>query len=377
MVRSSRVAVVGGGVIGLACAWRAAAAGFAVTVHDPAPGSGASWVAGGMLAPVTEVLPGEDDVLALGAASLDRWPGFAAELAATGTDPGLRTEGTLTVAVDPADRAELDRLGEHLARLGRDVDMLRGRSLRLAEPSLGPAVRSALSVPGDLAVDNRALLTALLAACRASGVEFEPSRCEALPAADVVLLAAGAHSGALHPALRGMIRPVKGEVLRLRARRGVPPPPSRTVRAVVGGRHCYLVPRGGERVVLGATQYEVGFDTEVTAGGVRQLLDDAERVLPAIGEYALEESSAGLRPGSPDNLPLIGSLEPGVLVATGHSRNGILLAPLTAEAVLALLRGAAMPPEVAPAEVSRLTRPGGISEGGNAVTDGRGERSEA
>jgi glycine oxidase len=377
MVRSSGVAVVGGGVIGLACAWRAAAAGFAVTVHDPAPGSGASWVAGGMLAPVTEALPGENDVLALGVASLDRWPSFATELSAAGTDPGLRTE----VAVDPADRAELDRLGEHLARLGRDVEVLRGRSLRLAEPSLGPAVRCALSVPGDLAVDNRALLAALLAACRSAGVEFEPSRCETLPSADVVLLAAGAHSGALHPALRGVIRPVKGEILRLRARRGVLAPPSRTVRAVVGGRHCYLVPRDRKRVVLGATQHEVGFDTDVTAGGVRQLLEDAERVLPAIGEYALEESSAGLRPGSPDNLPLIGSLEPGVLVATGHSRHGILLAPLTAEAVLALLRGAPVPPEAALAEVNRFAPAMGISGGaprrGNAVTHGRDERSEA
>jgi glycine oxidase len=380
MVRSSGVAVVGGGVIGLACAWRAATAGFAVTVHDPAPGSGASWVAGGMLAPVTDALPGEDDVLALGAASLDRWPSFAAELAAAGTDPGLRTEGTLAVAVDPADRAELDRLGEHLARLGRTVDLLRGRSLRLAEPSLGPAVRSALSVPGDLAVDNRALITALLAACRASGVAFEPSRCETLPPADVVLLAAGAHSGTLHPTLREVIRPVKGEVLRLRARRGALPPPSRTVRAVVGGRHCYLVPRADERVVLGATQHEVGFDTDVTAGGVRQLLDDAERVLPAIGEYALEETSAGLRPGSPDNLPLIGSLEPGVFVATGHFRHGILLAPLTAEAVLALLRGVPAPPEVAPAEPHRFARagavPGCASGRGNAFLPGRDQRSE-
>jgi len=345
-VHGSTVAVVGGGVIGLSCAWRAAAAGFDVTVHDPDPGSGASHVAGGMLAPVTEALPGEDDVLALGSASLQRWPAFAAELAADGADPRLRVEGTLTVAVDAADRAELDRLGERLARLGREVDVLRGRSLRRVEPSLGPAVRYALSVPGDLAVDNRALLRALLVACRGRGVRFSPMRCSTLPAADVVLIAAGAHSGALHPALRGAVRPVKGEILRLRARTGALPPPTRTVRAVVGARHCYLVPRDGGRVVLGATQYEVGFDTDVTAAGVRQLIEDAERVLPAIAEYALEESSAGLRPGSPDNLPLIGWLEPGVLVATGHYRNGILLAPSTAEAVLALLRGAPMPAEV-------------------------------
>ncbi|MQA15213.1 MAG: glycine oxidase ThiO [Pseudonocardiaceae bacterium] len=379
------VAVVGGGVIGLSCAWRAAAAGFHVTVHDPAPGSsGASHVAGGMLAPVTEAMPGEEDVLALGSASLARWPEFAAELgAAAGCDPGLRTEGTVAVALDPADRAELDRLADYLRRIGREVEVLRGRELHRAEPALGPAVRHGLSVPGDLAVDNRALLAALLAGCRRAGVGFEPARCEVAPPADVVVLAAGARSGGLHPRLREAIRPVKGEILRLRARRGALPPPSRTVRAVVGGRRCYVVPRDGGRVVLGATQYEVGFDDDVTAGGVRALLDDAERVLPAIAEYALEESAAGLRPGSPDNLPLIGELEPGVLAATGHHRNGMLLAPLTADAVQALLRGVPVPAEARPADPARLT--GGQVACGQVVSGdashgshrhSQGERSE-
>lgn len=353
---SSTVAVVGGGVIGLSCAWRAAAAGFAVTVHDPAPGSGASRVAGGMLAPVTEAVPGEEDLLALGAAGLLRWPRFAADLAAAGADPGLRREGTLVVALDPGDRAELDRQAEQLSRMGREVRVLLGRQARSAEPSLGPEVRRALSVPGDLSVDNRALIDALLLACRRAGVRFDTQTCAELPRADAVVLAAGAHSAALHPALHGVIRPVKGEILRLRRRRGALPPPSRTVRAVVGGRHSYLVPRPGERVVLGATQREVGFDSEVTAGGVRELLTDAERVLPAIAEYVLEETAAGLRPGSPDNLPVIGELDRGVFAATGHHRNGILLAPLTAEAVLALLRGERPPEEAAAADPARLGR---------------------
>ncbi|HEY6424168.1 MAG TPA: glycine oxidase ThiO [Pseudonocardiaceae bacterium] len=333
---SRSVAVVGGGVIGLSCAWRAASAGFAVTVHDPAPGSGASHVAGGMLAPVTEAVPAEQEVLALGAASLRRWPDFAAELAAAGADPGLCTRGTFVVALDPGDRAELDRLADQLSRMGRQVGVLSGAQARRAEPSLGPEVHRALSVPGDISVDNRALLDALLNACRGVEVEFCGQRCAELPAADVVVVAAGAHSGALHPALARAIRPVKGEILRLRSRSGALPPPSRTIRAIVAGRHSYLVPRQGGRVVLGATQREVGFDTEVTAGGVRELLTDAERVLPAIAEYWLEETAAGLRPGSPDNLPVIGELEPGVLAATGHHRHGILLAPLTADAILAL-----------------------------------------
>jgi len=351
---SSTVAVVGGGVIGLSCAWRAASAGFTVTVYDPAPGSGASHVAAGMLAPVTEAVPVEPEVFALGAASLRRWPDFAAELASAGADPRLRTGGTLAVALDPGDRAELDRIAEQLSRMGRAVEALSGRQVRRVEPSLGPQVCQALSVPGDLSVDNRALLNALLAACRGAGVQFRAQHCRQLPSADVVILAAGAHSAALHPTLHRAIRPVKGEILRLRCRPGTLPPPSRTVRAIVGGRRSYLVPRDGGRLVLGATQREVGFDTDVTPGGVRELLTDAERALPALAEYALEEAVAGLRPGSPDNLPVIGELEPGVLAATGHHRHGILLAPLTAEAVLALLRGEAVPGVVGPAAPARL-----------------------
>lgn len=348
------VAVVGGGVIGLSCAWRAARAGFSVTVHDPAPGTGASYVAGGMLAPVSEAVPAEPEVLALGAASLRRWPNFAAELTTAGADPRLRTHGTLAVAVDPGDRADLDRIAEQLARMGRQVEVLTGRQARRTEPALGPQVCRALAIPTDLSVDNRALLQALLLACRNAGVGFTTQRCTQLPPADVVVLAAGAHSAALHPALARVIRPVKGEILRLRARAGTLPPPARTVRAIVGGRSSYLVPRDGGRLVLGATQREVGFDTEVTAGAVRELLSDAERVLPGIAEYALEETAAGLRPGSPDNLPVIGELEPGVFAATGHHRHGILLAPLTADAVLALLRGEPVPDAAAPASPARL-----------------------
>jgi glycine oxidase len=150
------------------------------------------------------------------------------------------------------------------------------------------------------------------------------------------------------------VRPVKGEILRLRHRAGALPPPSRTVRALVEGRQVYLVPRHDGGLVLGATQHEAGFDTEVTVGGVRDLLRDAERVLPGVAEYALVESVAGLRPGSPDNLPLVGRLAPGVLCATGHGRNGILLAPVTADAVLALLAGTSVPAEVAAADPGRL-----------------------
>ena len=159
-------------------------------------------------------------------------------------------------------------------------------------------------------------------------------------AADVVLLCAGAHSGLLHRALAGLVRPVKGEIVRLAHRGTALPPPTRTVRALVDGRPVYAVPRDDGGLVVGATQYEAGFDTDVTVAGVRDLLRDVERVLPAVAEYTLVETAAGLRPGSPDNRPLIGALGPdGLLVATGHGRNGMLLAPATADAVVAMLAG--------------------------------------
>lgn len=377
------VTVIGAGVIGLCCAWRAAAAGRAVTVFDPRPARGASWVAGGMLAPVTEAWPGEELLLELGAAAVHRWPAFADELeAAAGRPAGLRREGTVVVATGSGDRAELDALAGHLARSGRAVERLSGRELRRREPALGPDVRGGLSVPGDLAVDNRVLLAALRAAGQRAGVRFveEPVlgvlddgdrvtgvRTDAGPVpADEVLVAAGAYAAGLHPTLHGLVRPVKGEVLRLAHRAGALPPPTRTVRALVDGRPVYAVPRDAGGLVLGATQTEQGFDTEVTVGGVRDLLRDAERILPGIAEYALVESAAGLRPGSPDNLPLIGAIGPaGLFVATGHHRNGMLLAPLTADAVLALLDGDPVPEPVRAADPRRLrAQPAGVQPAG-------------
>ena len=368
---SNSLTIVGAGVIGLSCAWRAAEVGMAVTVLDPAPASGASWVAGGMLAPVTEAWPGEEELLELGEAAVQGWPTFAAELeAAAGQPAGLRTDGTIVAATGSGDRAELDSLAGFLARLGRDVERLSGRELRRLEPALGPDVRGGLSVPGDLAVDNRVLLAALRAAAERAGVRIVERAVRAVlddgervtgvrtdsgdVEAETVLVAAGAHSSALHPALDGLVRPVKGEILRIAHRPGAFPPPRRTVRALVDGRPVYAVPRDDGGLVIGATQAELGFDTEVTVGGVRDLLRDAERILPGIAEYALVESAAGLRPGSPDNLPLIGAIGPeGLLVATGHHRNGMLLAPVTADAVLALLRGEPVPESARAADPAR------------------------
>lgn len=366
------VAVVGGGVIGMSIAWRAATAGHRVSLVDAAPASGSSWVAGGMLAPVAEAWPGEEALLELGAASLWRWPSFADELsAAAGLPSGLNRAGTLVVGVDSADRTELATLADYLTGLGRTVHQRSARELRRLEPSLGPQVRAGLEVPGDLAVDNRTALAALREAASRAGVRFvlenaatvRPGKVELAESAldcDVAVIAAGSRSGALHPALHGQIRPVKGEILRLRTRPTALPPPTRTVRGPVHGRPVYLVPRP-DGVVVGATQYEAGFDTEVTVAGVRDLIADAERLVPGIGEYELTEAIAGLRPGTEDNLPLLGAVEPGVLVATGHHRNGFLLAPITADAVLAMLRGEAPPAEAVAADPGRV-------EGGKKCT---------
>ncbi|MBB3037571.1 glycine oxidase ThiO [Hoyosella altamirensis] len=337
--KSETLAIVGGGVIGLAVAWRASIAGWRVTLYEPCQAEqSASWVAGGMLAPLSEGWPGEERLLELGLASLARWDGFAAELDAFAA--GIVTSrSTVAVAVDDADARDLRRIRDWLAEQGHAVGALSRAELRDAEPELTRALRPGFSADAERAVDNRRLLEALAAACHASGVRRIAERVtdiDLLPHEQVVV-AAGAWTGKL---VKGApVRPVKGEVLRLHRRDGAPAPPSRTVRAWVHGRHVYLVPRE-HGLVIGATQYEAGFDTQVTAGGVRDLLADAEAVFPGLSEYGFAECVAGLRPATPDNLPLLGRIDERVTLAAGHGRGGILLAPLTADAVVAELSGA-------------------------------------
>ena len=334
------VAVVGGGVIGLSIAWQAARDGWAVQLYDPAVGTGASWVAGGMLAPLSEGWPGEETALTIGAASLARWPEFAARLEKFG--PSVFTGDTsLTVALDSADAQDLNTIAEWVSAQGHELQVLSRSEVRDLEPMLGRGIRSGLMAVGESAVDNRALLTALQAACIASGVELIERTVRDLAELDTdqIVLTAGIASPKLWPGLP--VRPVKGEILRLRGRPGVTPAPSRTIRGSVHGRPAYLVPRG-DGIVVGATQYESGDDTQVTMAGVRDLINDAEALMPAIGEYELYECAAGLRPMTPDNLPLIGRLSERVVVSTGHGRNGILLTPVTADATLALLNGTSL-----------------------------------
>ncbi|WP_198535005.1 glycine oxidase ThiO [Streptomyces natalensis] len=376
------VLVIGGGIIGLVTAWRAAGRGLHTVVADPAPGGGAARVAAGMLAAVTELHYGEQTLLGLNLASARRYPQFAAELEeASGQRIGYRPCGTLAVALDADDRAFLRDLHALQTRSGLDSQWLTGRECRRLEPMLAPGVRGGLRVDGDHQVDPRLLASALLIACERAGVVFHREQAVRLTveggratgaelaggarlAAGQTVLAAGSWSGRLAgvpPEVLPPVRPVKGQVLRLRLPvppAGSPPFLSRTVRAVVRGNPLYLVPRESGELVLGATSEELGFDTTVTAGGVYELLRDAHELVPGLTELPLVETCAGLRPTSPDNAPLLGPTAlPGLHLATGHFRNGVLLTPVTGEAMAELLATGSLPEEARPFSPARFPAP--------------------
>ncbi|MET9101495.1 glycine oxidase ThiO [Streptomyces antibioticus] len=364
------VLVVGGGIIGLVTAWRAAQRGLVTTVVDPAPGGGAAQVAAGMLAAVTELHHGEQTLLGLNLASAHRYPDFVAELTElTGQDVGHRRCGTLAVALDADDRAHLRELHALQTRSGLDSQWLSGRECRRLEPMLAPGVRGGLRVDGDHQVDPRRLAAALVTACERTGVTLHRAWAERLSvtggratgvvtddgtelAAGQVVLAGGSLSARLAgipDPVRPPVRPVKGQVLRLAVPPRHAPFLNRTVRAVVRGSHVYLVPRENGELVVGATSEELGWDTTVTAGGVYELLRDAHELVPGITELPLTETRAGLRPGSPDNAPLLGPTElDGLLLATGHHRNGVLLTPVTGDALAHALTTGELPDEARP-----------------------------
>jgi glycine oxidase len=348
------VVVAGGGPIGLSIAWRAAARGLSTAVVD-AGEPGAWQVAAGMLAPATEAEFGEDALSGLGLRSAERFEDFCRELAeAAGRDPGLRRAGTLAVAGDADEAEALERLLAYRVERGLPVERLRPSQARRLEPALAPTVRFALLAPRDHSVDPRTLVAALREALDRAGVQRIDGRAERvthdgervtglaleggrmLPAAQVVV-ATGANALDVPDAVP--VRPVKGQVLRLRDRRG-----AGLVERTIRGADAYLVPRADGRYVLGATMEEQGFDRTPTAGGVYELLRDIADVVPGVLELDVEEVLAGLRPATPDNLPAIG---PGTLAglhwAVGHFRNGILLAPVTADLVAGALAGEELP----------------------------------
>ena len=356
------MAVVGGGVIGLAIAWRAAQRGLrAVVLERDQPGRGASWVAAGMLAPVTEARLNERELLALGIESARRYPEFVAPLGA-----GLAYErcGTIVVARDRDDAEALERELELRRDLGLEVTRLRPSQARALEPALAPTIRLALEIPDDHAVDPRLLTGALAervpvrsAACVAAiepGIGVTLANGERV-AAEQVVIASGAWASGLEGVPEGVsvpVHPVKGQLLRLHDPSG-----PGLIRRVLRTGEGYLVPRADGRYVLGATMEEMGFDTSVTAGAVFELLRDVTELVPGISELIIDELIAGLRPATPDGLPAIGpGALPGLHWAVGHYRNGVLLAPITAEIVVAGLLGESLPAVAAPFTPNRFER---------------------
>jgi glycine oxidase len=344
------LAVAGGGAIGLACAWRAAGRGLRTIVLD-AGDPGAWEVAAGMLAPVAEAQVGDAAAVELGLRAARGFGDFCAEL---GEDVGHRTSGTLLVARDRDEAEALERELAFRRELGLEVERLRPSQARRAEPALAPTVRLALDVPGDHSVDPRRMVAALATAFERAGGTIRRARVAAVDLHDLVarglrldtgavirsgqvLIATG--TGQIEAPDRVPVRPVKGQIMRLRDPRG-----AGLVERTVRGPQAYLVPRADGGYVLGATMEERGYDTAPTAGGVYELLRDMSEVVPGVLELDIEELRAGLRPGTPDNLPAIGrGTVDGLLWATGHFRNGILLAPLTADLIAAAACGEPLP----------------------------------
>jgi glycine oxidase len=352
--------VIGAGLIGLACAWRARRRGLSVLVVDraPEPGAGASGVAAGMLAPVTEADFGEEAPLRVNLAGRERWSAFAAELEEqSGLPTGYRDSGAIVVAADRDDAEALGRLHHFQRSLGLDADWLPPSRCRRLEPGLSPHIAGGILAPQDGSADPRATVAALVEVVEelalgteVQAIEHDGTRVTGVRTSagviecEQVVVAAGAWSAALAPGESPPVRPVKGQILELRARGSMPDPLERVVRTP----RCYLVARGDGRVILGATVEEQGYDTAVTADGVYRLLEAAWEVLPEVGELELVAARAGLRPGTPDNTPIVGRGDlDGLVWATGHWRNGVLLAPLTGAVVGGLLAGEPLPDELA------------------------------
>jgi glycine oxidase len=365
------IVIIGGGIIGLSIAWRLAAAGRTVTVIERGEaGRGATWAAAGMLPPHAEVEPQEDALLPLLLESRRRWPAFAAELgAATDADLDYRTDGALIVALDRDDAEGLRFRMQLMSDLGLPVEWLGGRAARRLEPHLARGVTAAIHSPDDHHVDHRAVARALIVAVRQAGgtlrehttvvglehaggrvagvwvaptregPRVEEDRARELLPAEAVVLAAGAWSAGLAGLpedVRPPVRPVKGQMLALQM---VPAAP--LIQRMVWAPDCYIVPRSDGRLLLGASVEEQGFDTTLTAGAIFDLLRGAWEALPGIYDLPLIETWAGLRPTSRDDAPILGECTlPGLIMATGHHRNGILLTPITADLVAGLiLRG--------------------------------------
>ena len=356
------VAVVGGGIIGLGIAWEAIRRGHTVTVVDPDPAAGATHAAAGMIAPASELHYREEHLLQLTLDSASRYPEFLSSLAWTGIDPGYRNTGTIVLAFDGADRRALADLQTVQAKHSLSVEQVTVREARRSEPMIGPAATAAFYAPEDHQVDPRKLAAALLAAvyergevipARAVGIERSGGRVTGVALEDGGVLSARhtiIANGLAAADLAGLpcelpLRAVYGDILRLRVPVALQPLLTHTVRGLVRGSAVYVVPREDGTVVLGATMREDG-SSAVSAGGVYQLLRDAQQLIPAVAELELEEVLCRARPGTPDNAPLLGKVPSveGLIIATGFFRHGVLLTPIAAALCVDLLEGKPAPP---------------------------------
>jgi glycine oxidase len=367
------IAIIGAGVIGLGIAWRLAARGISVAVFDRgAAGAGASHAAAGMLAACAEAEPGEQALIALGRQSQALWSDFAAELLqASGIDVDLRCEATMVLALTTDDQAVLKHRLIFQQQLGLPVQWLSAAEARGCEPHLGSQVTGAVWSPEDHQVDNRKLVAALRIAAERAGavirehqavaeISTSAGRVDGIVLASgakvharKVVLAAGAWSrgiGGLAPELRPPVRPIKGQTLAVHMDPSAP-----LLTRVLWAPGAYLVPRRDGRLIIGATMEERGFDTSLTAGGILSLLEAAWRAVPGIEELPIEEMWVGHRPGSRDDAPILGaaSIE-GLIYAAGHYRNGILLTPITANAIAQLVLDGTVDSALAPFGIGRF-----------------------
>ncbi len=371
------VIIIGAGVIGLAIARALAQRRLRVAVLERGePGREASWAAAGMLAPQGEVTA-QGVFLDLGLRSRELYPGFAAALKEeTGLDIEYRTEGALHLALDDEEADHLREIAAHQERAGFSAEWLDGSDVRRLEPDLTPRVRGALFVAGDHQVDNRKLVTALIRAVERAGVELRPGTpvtglaaqgprvigvrtAAGRLAAGAVINAAGCWAGGFpspDAPERPRVRPIKGQMVACAMG------PEAELRRIVATRQVYLVPRADGRLLVGATVEERGFDKRVTVAAVQGLLAAAVEALPGLVEMPLVDAWAGLRPGTSDGMPILGPAEPeGLVLATGHHRNGILLAPITAELIAQTLTSGEVPAMLAPFAPSSFVRvPSGV-----------------
>ncbi|MFW0180534.1 glycine oxidase ThiO [Rothia sp. P5766] len=360
------IVLIGGGVIGLSTAWHLLQAGRQPIVLDPHPGSGASFAAAGMLASISEVQYRQEALLPLMRTSAQLYPEFVARLEATsGQSVGWRPTETLVLAFDRADAQHLTELATYQQELGLTPEPIGARAARRHEPVLSPSLAGAVSIAQDHQIDPRRLMRALdqelagrVIRASAQGITLEDGTVTGVSWVDAdgnqgsmastqVVVANGLAATQLHgpDSLESLpLRPVHGDILRLTVPPHQRPFLTRTIRGVVRGNPVYLVPRKDNTLVLGATMRE-DQQTGLSAGGIYQLLRDAHELVPALSELEIHEATARARPGTPDDIPLIGQLthrgQPitGALLATGFFRHGILLAPWAAQLITRQLTG--------------------------------------